>query len=255
MNASTRFLLLLTILLLAACGGRSDGTGPNEDTAGGEDASVDIWWDDVDAGAGEDTLSDVEPGPDTLEDTAPMDVLEDSEPLEDSLEDLLEDSLEDVLEDLPEDNVDVMDSWEDGGDTEEDVVEPPIGPVLEVTQCGDLPALAEGDCVVEEGSPVLVIRGDVLAPWEVFEGGEILISSGGDIGCVGCDCSDHPEYAAATVITCPDGIVSPGLINSDKLLTKLLVEIISPLYSYRSTHSSIMWRMGQNTEIIKEATL
>ena len=218
MNASTRLVLLSILLLLAACGGRTDGSGSGGDAVGGEDLAIDVWWDDVDAGGGEDILDAAEPPLDTLEDGTPLDVPEDAEPpldLVDTLEDLVEDSLEDSLED----SVDVPDTMEDGGDVDEDVIDPPPDPSFVVTECGGLPAPGDGECSVEEGSPVVVLRGNVLAPWEVFVGGEILISSGGDIGCVGCDCSDHPEYAGATVITCPDGIVSPGLINAHDHIT------------------------------------
>ncbi len=215
MNVSTRFLLLLTVLLLAACGGRSGGDDPAGDVAGGDTAAIDVWWDDTDAGGGDDVLGDMEPPQDLLEDGTPVDVLEDAEPHPDDLVDTLEDLIEDSLED----SADVPDTTEDGGDVDEDVIDPPPGKVLEITECGALPAAPEGGCVVQEGSAVVVLRGTVLAPWEVFVGGEILISSGGDIGCVGCDCSGDPEYAGATVITCPDGIVSPGLINAHDHIT------------------------------------
>ena len=186
MKVLHQITILLVVFALAACGARSDGTEPGEDLTGGEDA-VDM--------TGEDSFEDLARWPETIEDT-----------LEDTLEDSLEDSLEDTLEDSLE-------------DTLEDVIEPPPPPELVITECGDLPAPVEGACSIQEGSAVIVLRGVVLAPWEVFKGGEVVISSGGDIACVGCDCSGQSEYAGATVITCPDGIVSPGLINAHDHIT------------------------------------
>jgi len=219
MKAAARFSILLLIATLAACGGRlDDGSGPGGDVVAGRDAGIDVWWEDTDAPPLADVVIDILPT-DTDQDGELFDV--------DVPEDLPGDLCADLPEDVPEDGLqdswEVEDGWQDGGgdagDVGEDIVEPPPPTELTVTACGELPAPAEGYCSVVEGAPVLVIRGDVLAPWEVFEGGEILISSGGDIGCVGCDCSDHPEYEAATVITCPDGVISPGLINAHDHIT------------------------------------
>lgn len=57
----------------------------------------------------------------------------------------------------------------------------------------------------------LLITATVLAPDGVLEGGQVLIDGGGQIVCVGCDCS--AQAAGARVLDCPGGVVSPGLIN------------------------------------------
>jgi cytosine/adenosine deaminase-related metal-dependent hydrolase len=49
---------------------------------------------------------------------------------------------------------------------------------------------------------------------EVFVGGELLIGRDGKILCVGADCTSDREIIGATRIVCPDGVVSPGLINA-----------------------------------------
>jgi cytosine/adenosine deaminase-related metal-dependent hydrolase len=61
---------------------------------------------------------------------------------------------------------------------------------------------------VSPGDERLVLVGRVLAPAETWEGGAIRVE-GGLITCVGCDCL----VEGATVITCPEAVLSPGLIN------------------------------------------
>ncbi len=73
--------------------------------------------------------------------------------------------------------------------------------------------------VTTAGSAGKVLRGTVLAPEEVFHNGEILVSDAGQILCVGCDCSSHAAYSAASVVSCADGVISPGLVNPHEHLT------------------------------------
>jgi cytosine/adenosine deaminase-related metal-dependent hydrolase len=78
-------------------------------------------------------------------------------------------------------------------------------------------APADALCTVtasQNGSTALLIRGTILAPDEVVPNGEVLIDEMGFFACVGADCSQDPLAQDATVITCPDGVVSPGLINT-----------------------------------------
>ncbi|MFT4623052.1 MAG: cytosine/adenosine deaminase-related metal-dependent hydrolase [Myxococcota bacterium] len=84
-----------------------------------------------------------------------------------------------------------------------------------VVDCGTvLDEPAEGLCNASPGAgDATVLRGRVLAPDEVLVGGEVLVDAAGDIVCVGCDCSAEAEYADASVVTCPDAVVSPGLVN------------------------------------------
>jgi hypothetical protein len=74
----------------------------------------------------------------------------------------------------------------------------------------------DGACSITTGSEVLRIRGNVVTPDGVLAGGEAVILNG-LIACVACDCS--ADYADATVLTCPDVLVTPGLINPHDHLT------------------------------------
>ncbi len=94
-------------------------------------------------------------------------------------------------------------------------------PEPRITTCpgASAPSLASGTCAVTAGSAALLITGDVLTPGEVFRGGQVLVDTAGVIRCVGCDCSTSEGAAGATAVVCPDGVVSPGLINAHDHLT------------------------------------
>jgi len=81
--------------------------------------------------------------------------------------------------------------------------------------CGEPePAPAGGElCGATEGTSALLIDGIILAD-EVLMGGQVLIDESGQIACVDCDCSGVAGAGAATRISCPFGVVSPGLINT-----------------------------------------
>jgi len=82
--------------------------------------------------------------------------------------------------------------------------------------CETLPATTSGNtCDITAGSSSLLIKGNVLTPDTVYTGGQVAVDGTGHITCVGCDCSAGGE----TVITCPDGVVSPGLINTHDHIT------------------------------------
>jgi cytosine/adenosine deaminase-related metal-dependent hydrolase len=79
-----------------------------------------------------------------------------------------------------------------------------------------LPA-TDGLCDIS-GDPAtashLLLQGTVLGDNVIYDGG-VLIERGenGLITCTGCDCADEaPEDTL--IVTCPDGVISPGLINS-----------------------------------------
>jgi imidazolonepropionase-like amidohydrolase len=93
------------------------------------------------------------------------------------------------------------------------------GPTITVCPGNALPSLAAGTCSVTAGTAGTLITGDVLTPGEVFRGGQVLVDAAGIIRCVGCDCSAAEGAAAATRVVCPDGVVSPGLINAHDHLT------------------------------------
>ncbi len=87
-------------------------------------------------------------------------------------------------------------------------------------ECMPLEPLPDGAaCAVTPGGGARLFRGRVLTPEGALDGGEVLIDAAGAIACVDCSCAEHPAAAGATVVTCPDGAVSPGLINAHDHLT------------------------------------
>ena len=82
-----------------------------------------------------------------------------------------------------------------------------------VTRCKDLPP-SPSVCTASRGSNAVLVKGNILAPGIVYQGGDLLIDANGQIDCVSCDCSSRPVSAGATVVTCANGVVSPGLINA-----------------------------------------
>ena len=63
------------------------------------------------------------------------------------------------------------------------------------------------------GSKSILLTGTLLLPDKTLKNGQVLVDATGKIACVSCDCTSHPEAAAAAQITCPDGVISPGLLN------------------------------------------
>ena len=98
-----------------------------------------------------------------------------------------------------------------------------MNPQPKVTECKSTiePSGSAVCAVTKSAAPTAnkVIRGTVLGANEVFHGGEVVFDANGLITCTGCDCSADPGYADATVISCPDGVISPGLINPHEHLT------------------------------------
>lgn len=95
---------------------------------------------------------------------------------------------------------------------------PPAEP-LEVIECASLEPPAEGTCTVEMGDNSLLLRGVILGLSEVYVGGQLRVDAEGLIRCVGCDCPPPAKTEKATVVTCPEGLVSPGLINGHDHIT------------------------------------
>ena len=76
-----------------------------------------------------------------------------------------------------------------------------------VIACGAL--AGDGDCTLSGEGAELVLRGDVLAPGAVFEGGSVRVDASGVITCVGCAC-DEP---GARTLSCPGAVISPSFVN------------------------------------------
>lgn len=97
-----------------------------------------------------------------------------------------------------------------------------VNPQPKVTEC-TRPALApaaSGTCsVTKAGTAGTVLQGTVLGPDEVFHRGEVLIDAAGAIVCAACDCSGEAAYAAASIVTCANGVISPGFVNPHEHIT------------------------------------
>jgi large repetitive protein len=89
-------------------------------------------------------------------------------------------------------------------------------PSTEIT-CASLAPPREGTCTVTPGVFGKLLVGDVLGPDLVYHGGQVLVNSRGVITCVGCNCGSLDLFA--TRVRCPDGVISPGLINTHDHLT------------------------------------
>ncbi|NUP11477.1 MAG: amidohydrolase family protein [Polyangiaceae bacterium] len=115
----------------------------------------------------------------------------------------------------------------------------------EVTCDVDLTPPASGICgVATDGSGSRLIRGTVLGADALYRNGGVLVSETGVIECVGCDCEATPTGADATVIDCPDGVISPGLINPHDHITyanNAPYDVGTTRYDHRHE-----WRTGAN---------
>ncbi|MBC7533488.1 MAG: thrombospondin type 3 repeat-containing protein [Oligoflexus sp.] len=68
--------------------------------------------------------------------------------------------------------------------------------------------------VMHKGNGSTYIEGTLLTADLVTPRGGVLFDAAGVISCSGCGCLDEAKAADATIISCPQGIISPGLINS-----------------------------------------
>lgn len=57
------------------------------------------------------------------------------------------------------------------------------------------------------------MRGRLLLPGRIAEG-ELLVAEDGTIACAGESCADAPASARATIVSCVDAVISPGLVNT-----------------------------------------
>lgn len=116
-----------------------------------------------------------------------------------------------------------------------------------ITQCAQLPAVADGaTCAVTKTGTngARLFQGVVLKDSGVFNGGQVLVDAQGLIQCSECDCSSAPEAAEATVISCPQGVISPGLINAHDHITYQTPPRSNPTDErYEHRHD---WREGNN---------
>jgi large repetitive protein len=112
-------------------------------------------------------------------------------------------------------NVDPGEECDDGNALSNDGCEPDCTLSPEEIVCEVLSPLSSGTCEVTPGDGQLLIQGDVLSSFTIYRGGFVLVDAGGIIQCTGCDC----EAPGATQLTCPQGVISPGLINAHDHIT------------------------------------
>ena len=98
---------------------------------------------------------------------------------------------------------------------DETVDAPPDAPMATEVTCEMLPPVTTGTCSVTPGGATKLLKGEILTPTTLFHGGQVAIDAQGSITCVGCNCAE----AGQTVISCPDGAISPGLINTHDHIT------------------------------------
>ncbi|HEX8824430.1 MAG TPA: amidohydrolase family protein [Archangium sp.] len=96
---------------------------------------------------------------------------------------------------------------------------PEPGPMRECPGAASLPKPEAGDtCKVlaAQGTPsgARLYLGVVLMDGQTLQGGQVLVDGQGVIQCAACDCSDKAGAAGAVRISCPEGVISPGLINA-----------------------------------------
>jgi len=94
---------------------------------------------------------------------------------------------------------------------------------LTQTRCAaaDAPPLADGAtcAVTKAGNGARLFTGVVLKDGETLMGGQVLVNALGVITCAQCDCAEAAGAEDATQISCPTGVISPGLINPHEHLT------------------------------------
>lgn len=83
-----------------------------------------------------------------------------------------------------------------------------------VKNCGSLKISGSNTCELSGYGKKIVLRGDVLGHDQTWLGGSVVIE-GAKITYVGCD----PDMTSATVITCPEAVISPALINGHEHIT------------------------------------
>ena len=216
-------------------------TGTASDTVGSDLATPsDVAGDAVaDSGPGDVPPGDVPPGDVPPGDVPPGDA-DDDTPLSDTLTDADPDTVLDTMGDVGPGDTMGDATGDTAGDVSGDTAD-----VVEPLGCeAELPQPTDGElCATVAGNANLLLRGDVLTPEGIVTAASVLVV-GDVIACVGCDCLDHPDAAAATTVSCPDALISPGLINAHDHIT--FTE------AYPAAHGDIRydhrheWRRGLN---------
>ncbi|RKH06745.1 amidohydrolase family protein [Corallococcus carmarthensis] len=98
--------------------------------------------------------------------------------------------------------------------------------------------------VTKAGTAGKLFTGIVLTDGQTLVGGQVLVDAQGVITCSACDCSQAAGAAEATVVTCPTGVISPGLINPhDHITYPGAPQASTSVERYEHRHD---WRTGNN---------
>jgi cysteine-rich repeat protein len=128
-------------------------------------------------------------------------------------------------------------------------------PVVE--QCAGAASLPQPDSgatckvIAAEGtaSGARLYMGVVLLDGKTLQGGQVLVDAEGVIQCAACDCSD--KAAGAVRISCPQGVISPALINAHDHIDYQKVPTSTPSAErYEHRHD---WRIGKDGHTELEA--
>ncbi len=127
------------------------------------------------------------------------------------------------------------DTLPDGGVVAADGATPPTG---------DGAAPGDGLCsVTSKGTSGLVLSGTLLLGAGPTVG-ELFIGAAGTITCAAASCSATTGYAAATKIACPNGVISPSLVNTHdhtEYATRGPETLPTTRYQHRND-----WRLGDD---------
>jgi cytosine/adenosine deaminase-related metal-dependent hydrolase len=243
-----RPLHLMLALLFAACnnggGSSKDGeTDTPDDTDTTQVDDTDVVGDDTDSSddtdpTGDDTDptgDDTDPAGDDTDpagdDTDPAG--DDTDPIGDDTDPVGDDTdttppTDDTDTTPPADDTDTVPPADDtdpqiGDDTDTLPIDTDLPPFLadQVIECGDvIPPAVSGICDARPGAGAgTVLRGTVLGLDRTWRNGAVVVDGDGFITCAGCDCETDPLWSNATFIDCPEGVVSPGLINPHEHMT------------------------------------
>ncbi|RJS24261.1 amidohydrolase [Corallococcus sp. H22C18031201] len=121
----------------------------------------------------------------------------------------------------------------------------PAGP--SATVCPGAPAAplpGDATCAVTKaGNGARLFTGVVLKDGETLMGGQVLVDAQGVIQCSACDCSAAAGAAEATQVSCPRGVISPGLINPHEHILYPGAPVAGTAERYEHRHD---WRTGAN---------
>ena len=268
-------VVALTLFSMTACGDDSGGsTAPYDDTGSTEDGGIvtdgagttDTVGGDAGGVDGEQTGDTAELPDGTVETDGDSTIAPDGDATSVDDGDASEpgDDIDGVIEeDGDATGLDDGDAGVDDGDAGEpmdvpDGVEPPDGdagtdpdtgeppPVDQVVDCENPPLVAVPagqTCAATSGSETILIQGRVLGPAKVYMSGQVLIQAGA-IKCVGCECDTWPEATGATRVSCPNAVVTPGLINThDHITFTMSPPVGHGAERYEHRHD---WRKGLN---------